>query len=201
MDIRLNTRAVAMDHESVLVSGPEGEERIRTRTRIWAAGVRASPLAKQLADGAGAQVDRAGRVLVNPDCTLPGRPEVYAIGDMVSLDNLPRAVQPALQEGKDTDPGKMIRARLGGATSVKPFRYFYKGTMATIGHKSAVTEAFGLGFTGIHRVSDVGVHPQPVPDRPGQPAGHALHLDLRARLRGAPRAPAHHVRAGAHRNP
>ena len=147
VDIRLNTRAVEMDHESVLVSGPEGEERIRTRTRIWAAGVRASPLAKQLADGAGAQVDRAGRVLVNPDCTLPGRPEVYAIGDMVSLDNLPGVAQPALQEGKYV--GKTIRARLGGATSVKPFRYFDKGTMATIGHKSAVTEAFGRRFTGI----------------------------------------------------
>ena len=113
-DIRLNTRAVAMDHESVLVSGPDGEERIRTRTRIWAAGVQASPLAKQLADGAGAEVDRAGRVSVNPDCSLPGRPDVYAIGDMVSLNELPGVAQPAIQEGAYV--GKTIRARLGGAS-------------------------------------------------------------------------------------
>jgi NADH:quinone reductase (non-electrogenic) len=146
VDIRLNTMAVAMDHESIVVKGPDGEERIPTRTRIWAAGVQASPLAQLLADASDAHVDRAGRVSVNPDCTLPGRPEVFAVGDMVSLDDLPGVAQPALQEGRYV--GKLISARLAGAPTGKPFRYFDKGTMATIGHKSAVTEAFGRRFTG-----------------------------------------------------
>jgi NADH dehydrogenase len=146
VDIRLNTLAVDMDHESILVKGPDGKERIPARTRIWAAGVQASPLAKLLADASGAQVDRAGRVSVNPDCTLPGRPDVYAVGDMVSLHNLPGVAQPAIQEGRYV--GKTISARLAGATAGKPFKYFDKGTMATIGHKSAVAEAFGRRFTG-----------------------------------------------------
>src|SRR6478672_4942194 len=99
-EIQLNTLATDMDHESITVKGPNGVETIRTRTRIWAAGVQASPLAKMLAEKTGAQTDRAGRVSVNPDCSLPGHPEVFAIGDMVSLNGLPGVAQPAMQEGK-----------------------------------------------------------------------------------------------------
>jgi len=146
VDIRLNTLAVAMDHESITVKGPDGEERIPTRTRIWAAGVKASPLAKQLADATGGQVDRAGRITVNPDCTLPGHPEVFAIGDMVLLNKLPGVAQPAIQEGKYV--GKLIKSRLAGDEHVEPFKYFDKGTMATIGYKSAVADAFGMKVTG-----------------------------------------------------
>ena len=136
-----------MDHDSITVKGPDGEERIPTRTRIWAAGVQASPLAGQLAAATGGEVDRAGRISVNPDCTLPGHPEVFAIGDMVSLNKLPGVAQPAIQEGRYV--GKLIRARLAGSAEVKPFKYFDKGNMATIGHKTAVAEAFGRRFTGI----------------------------------------------------
>ena len=74
VEIRLNTLAVDMDHESITVKGPDGLETIRARTRIWAAGVQASPLAKMLAEKTGAETDRAGRISVNPDCTLPGHP-------------------------------------------------------------------------------------------------------------------------------
>jgi NADH dehydrogenase len=110
--------------------------------------VKASPLARQLADATGGEVDRAGRIAVNPDCTLPGRPDVFAIGDMVSLNNLPGVAQPAIQEGRYV--AKLIRARLAGSTAaVRPFTYFDKGTMATIGHNSAVAQAFGRRFTGI----------------------------------------------------
>jgi NADH:ubiquinone reductase (H+-translocating) len=146
VEIRLNTLAVAMDATGVTVKGPDGEERIPTRTRIWAAGVQASPLARQLADATGAALDRAGRVAVKDDCTLPQHPEVFAIGDMVALNNLPGVAQPAIQEGKYV--AKVIRARLDGAAPGKPFAYFDKGTMATIGHNSAVAEAFGRRFTG-----------------------------------------------------
>jgi NADH:quinone reductase (non-electrogenic) len=146
VEIRLNTLAVAMDHTSVTVNGPDGEERIPTRTRIWAAGVQASPLARMLAEASGAQTDRSGRVAVNPDCTLPGHPEVFAVGDMVSLDKLPGVAQPAIQEGRYV--GGVIEARLAGNTGTKPFKYFDKGSMATIGHRSAVAEAFGMRVTG-----------------------------------------------------
>jgi NADH dehydrogenase len=146
VEVRLNTLAVDMDHESITVKGPDGLETIRTRTRIWAAGVQASPLAKMLAEKAGVETDRAGRVPVNPDCTLPGHPEVFAIGDMVLLDKLPGVAQPALQEGKYV--GKVIKARVRGEDPPAPFKYFDKGSMATIGHKSAVADAFGMKFTG-----------------------------------------------------
>jgi NADH dehydrogenase len=147
VEIHTNTLATEMDDESVTVKGPNGVETIRCRTRIWAAGVAASPLAKMLAEQAGAETDRAGRILVNPDCTVPGHPEVFAIGDMVSLNKLPGVAQPALQEGKYV--AKVIKARLVGRPAPPPFKYFDKGSMATIGYRSAVADAFHLKVTGI----------------------------------------------------
>jgi NADH:quinone reductase (non-electrogenic) len=147
VEIRLNTLAVDMDHDSITVKGPGGLETIRTRTRIWAAGVQASPLAKLLVDKSGAETDRPGRVAVNPDCTVPGHPEVFAIGDMALLNKLPGVAQPAIQEGKYV--GKVIKARLAGKTQIGPFKYVEKGSMATIGHKAAVADAFGRKFTGL----------------------------------------------------
>ena len=147
VDVRLNTAAIAMDHDSITVRGAQGEERIPARTRIWAAGVQASPLARILAEATGAGTDRAGRIAVQPDCSLPGHPEIFAVGDMISLDGLPGVAQPAIQEGKYV--GKLIRARLRDRAAAKPFRYRDKGNMATIGHLSAVTDSFGMKFTGV----------------------------------------------------
>jgi NADH:ubiquinone reductase (H+-translocating) len=147
VQIRLNTLAVAMDDESVTVKGPAGEETIRTRTRIWAAGVAASPLARRLATRAGVEPDRAGRIPVQPDCSVAGYPEVFAIGDMAALNGLPGVAQPAMQEGKYV--GKVIKARLDGDERIAPFEYFDKGAMATIGHRAAVADAFGMTFTGM----------------------------------------------------
>ena len=139
--------AVAMDHESITLKEPDGLRTIRARTRIWAAGVAASPLAKMLAERSGAETDRAGRVAVNPDCTLPGHPEVFAVGDMISLNKLPGVAQPALQEGRYV--GKLIKHRLAGETGTRPFHYFDKGSMATIGYRSAVADAFHVKVTGL----------------------------------------------------
>jgi NADH dehydrogenase len=147
VEVRVNTAATAMSDDSITVHGPEGPEWIAARTKIWAAGVQASPLAKMLAEATGAQTDRAGRVAVRPDCTLPGHPEVFAIGDMVSLNGLPGVAQPAMQEGKYV--GKVIRARLRGNGTAAPFTYFDKGSMATIGRNAAVADAFGMKFTGL----------------------------------------------------
>jgi NADH:ubiquinone reductase (H+-translocating) len=147
VEVRVDTAATAMTGDSITVKGPDGqEERIAARTKIWAAGVQASPLARMLAAATGSQTDRAGRVAVRADCTLPGHPDVFAIGDMVSLNGLPGVAQPAMQEGKYV--GKVIRARLKGDGTVAPFKYFDKGSMATIGHNAAVAHAFGMRFTG-----------------------------------------------------
>ncbi len=146
VEIRVKSLAVGMDDVSVTLKDPGGEETLRARTRIWAAGVQASPLARQLAEQTGAQTDRAGRLLVNPDCTLPGHPEVFAIGDMVSLNGLPGVAQPAIQQGNYV--GKVIEARMAGAGRIASFRYVDKGSMATIGYRAAVADAFGLKVTG-----------------------------------------------------
>ena len=147
VEVRCATMATGIDADGITVRNENGEERIEARTKVWAAGVQASPLAKMLASSTGAETDRAGRILVEPDCTLPGHPEVFAIGDMVSLNGLPGVAQPALQEGKYV--GKVIRARLDGDTSVAPFKYFDKGSMATIGRTHAVAHSGGMSFTGI----------------------------------------------------
>ena len=148
VEVHTNSLAIAMDHESITFKSPEGTETIRARTRIWAAGVAASPLAKQLAEKSGVETDRAGRVPVNPDCSLPGHPEVFAIGDMVSLNKLPGVAQPALQEGRYV--GKVVKKRLAGEEKdVEPFKYFDKGSMATIGYRAAVADAFKVKVTGV----------------------------------------------------
>ena len=147
VEVYTNALAVAMDHESITLKEPDGLRTIRGRTRIWAAGVAASPLAKMLADHAGVETDRAGRIPVEPDCTVPGHPEVFAIGDMVSLNKLPGVAQPALQEGRYV--GKLIKSRLAGQPEHQPFRYHDKGSMATIGYRSAVADAFHIKVTGL----------------------------------------------------
>ena len=148
VQVLCGTAAVAMNEDTITIKGPGGEDVIPARTKIWAAGVRASPLAKMLAERTGAELDRAGRVSVLPDCTLPGHPEVFAIGDMASLNKLPGVAQPAIQEGKYV--GRVICSRLSGTASrIGPFRYRNKGSMATIGRSKAVADSFGVRFTGL----------------------------------------------------
>ena len=151
VEIRTDAEVTHVDEEGVEVQDKTGKRfRIRARTIVWAAGVQASPLARMLGQASGARVDRAGRVEVNRDCTLPGRPEVFAIGDMISLDDLPGVAQPAIQEGRYV--GRTIRARLRGRRKRRPFRYFDKGTMAVIGHRDAVVDAFGIKLRGVPAV-------------------------------------------------
>jgi NADH dehydrogenase len=148
VEVRLNTAATDMDHESITVTGPTGEERIVARTKIWAAGVQASPLAAMLAKATGTHTDRSGRLAVDPDCSLPGADGVYAIGDMVTTpDRLPGVAQVAMQQG--TYVAKRIADRVRGDTSTPaPFRYVDKGSMATIGARQAVAQVRGVTITG-----------------------------------------------------
>ncbi len=148
VDVRLNTAATEMDSQSITVTGPNGVETIVARTKIWAAGVQASPLAALLAKATGTATDRAGRVEVDPDCSLPGAEGVYAIGDMVNtVDRLPGVAQVAMQQG--TYVGRLIAARVkGDSTTPAPFRYVDKGSMATIGARQAVADVRGIKITG-----------------------------------------------------
>jgi NADH:ubiquinone reductase (H+-translocating) len=148
VDVRLNTAATDMDSRSITVTGPNGVETIVARTKIWAAGVQASPLAALLAEATGTATDRAGRVEVDPDCSLPGAEGVYAIGDMVTtVDRLPGVAQVAMQQG--TYVGMLIATRVeGDHTTPAPFTYVDKGSMATIGARQAVADVRGIKITG-----------------------------------------------------
>jgi NADH dehydrogenase len=137
VDVQLNVKVVGVDQTGVDVIDPDGSSRrIASRTKVWAAGVSASPLAAMLAEQTGAEVDRSGRIKVDPDTTVPGHPEIFAIGDMMTLDNLPGVAQVAMQQGKYA--ATTITHRLTGKPALPPFRYFDKGSMATVSRFHAV---------------------------------------------------------------
>jgi NADH dehydrogenase len=112
--------------------------------KIWAAGVAGSPLGAQLAAATGARTDRAGRVFVEPDCTLPGHPEVFVVGDMMAEQ--PGVAQVAIQGGRYA--AKTIRRRLAGRSAPGPFSYKDKGSMATVSRFHAVASIKSLRFAG-----------------------------------------------------
>ena len=139
--------------DSVAIRAPDGEvERVQARTAVWAAGVTASGLAAKLAGAAGQDVDRAGRVTVGPDLTLPGHPEVFALGDMVNVRSADGTIAPlpglapvAMQEGRYV--ARVIRGRLRDRPP-GPFHYRDKGNLATIGRSRAVADIKGLRVSG-----------------------------------------------------
>src|SRR5262245_21552781 len=144
---------VDIDEHGVTIEDAEhNQERVSSRTVIWAAGVTASSLARYLGEATGADVDRAGRVSVAPDLTMPGHPEVFALGDMVRVsgeDGKPQdllGVAPvAMQQGRYV--AKVIGARKRGRDH-EPFRYRDKGNVATIGRSRAVADVKGLKVSG-----------------------------------------------------
>jgi NADH dehydrogenase len=147
VDVETSQKAVHVDGDGIeVVDDEDRHRRIPAKTVIWAAGVKASPLAGRLAERSGAATDRAGRLAVAEDLTVPGHPEVFAIGDMVALPGVPGVAQPAIQEGKYV--GETIRARLRGKPDGSPFRYKDKGSMATIGRTQAVAEIGRFRLTG-----------------------------------------------------
>ena len=137
VEIRLNTAVKKVTDEGVEIDG----EFIKARTVVWAAGNAASPLGKSL----GAELDRAGRVVINPDLTIPEHPEIFVIGDTANFSHqwgkpLPGVSPVAIQQGKHA--AENIFASIRGSQLV-PFEYFDKGSMATIGRNKAVAD---LGF-------------------------------------------------------
>jgi len=144
---------VGVAESAVAVRAPSGEiEDIPARTAVWAAGVTASELAAALAHASGAEIDRAGRVTVGADLTLPGHPEVIALGDMVRVarpdggtEQLPGVAPVAIQQGRYA--ARLIRNRARGRPT-KPFRYLDKGNLATIGRSKAVADLKGIRIWG-----------------------------------------------------
>ena len=142
VEVRTGSVVTRIEPEAVYV----GDEMIRTRNVVWAAGVTASPLGRAL----GVETDRVGRVVVQPDLSVPGHPEVFVVGDLAAMQGpdgkpLPGVAQVAMQGGEHAAKG--IVRTLRGEPRV-PFRYRDKGSMATIGRRSAVLQAAHLKLKG-----------------------------------------------------
>jgi len=146
VELRMGARVLSVDATGVDVADAEGNSsRLATNTTVWAAGVEASPLAKELAAASGAPVDGAGRIMVERDLTLPGHPEVFVVGDMMALDELPGVAEVAMQGGLHA--ANTIVRRLKDKPAV-PFKYRDLGSAATIGRFRSVVEFKGLRLSG-----------------------------------------------------
>jgi NADH dehydrogenase len=151
VEVRTDTKVVAVDATGIEVESNGKRERIPTMTKVWAAGVAAPALAAKLAAATGAKTDRAGRVHVEPNTSLPGHPEIFALGDMMNLAGedgkpLPGVAQVAIQSGRHA--ADQIKRRLAGKETGQPFRYFDKGSLATISRFSAVASIWKLRLSG-----------------------------------------------------
>lgn len=147
VEVKLNCRVTNIQPGVVTI----GEEQIRSQNIFWAAGVQGNKLSKQL----GVELDRSGRVIVASDCSVPGHRNVFVIGDMAAHKEagtgkqVPGVAQGAIQTGQYV--GKLLRTELKGSSDTNarvPFRYFDKGSLATIGRARAVGEVFGFKVYG-----------------------------------------------------
>ena len=177
--LMLRTTVVGVAAEGVEVQAADGSrETIAARSVVWAAGVAASPLAGLLAAAAGGETDRAGRLIVEPDLSLPGHPEVFAAGDMITVRaadggsaTLPGVAPVAMQQGRHI-------ARRSGPAARRPFRYVDKGNLATIGRSRAVADIKGIQLSGFPAwLTWLGRAPR-LPDRLREPAARAAALDV-----------------------
>jgi NADH dehydrogenase FAD-containing subunit len=142
VEVRLGHSVDKIDADGIVVAG----DRIASKTVIWTAGVAPSPAGKWL----NVETDRAGRVRIQKDLTVPGNAEIFVVGDTASLDEngkpLPGVAQVALQQGRYA--GKLIRSRIVGGPTPKPFKYFDKGTMAVVGKGFAVLQTGKVRVSG-----------------------------------------------------
>jgi NADH:quinone reductase (non-electrogenic) len=148
--VRTNAMVTNVSEGRVTIREGDHTEEISARTILWAAGVLGSPLSRALEKEAGAKLDRAGRVIVEPDLTVTGHPEIFVIGDLANFSHqtgqpLPGVAQPAIQEGHHV--GKTIIRRLRGE-KILPFHYWDKGNLATLGRAAAVADLHWLRLSG-----------------------------------------------------
>jgi NADH dehydrogenase len=147
VELQLGTRVTGVDAMGLDLQPSDGPPvRLEARTKIWAAGVEASSLGGLLASATGAAVDRSGRIEVLSDCTLPGHPEVFVVGDLMTLNNYPGVAEVAMQSGWHS--ARTIVRRLRGSTEPRPFVYRDFGTLATIARFRAVADLGWLRLTG-----------------------------------------------------
>lgn len=154
VEVVLGAMVTAVDERGIEMQFKDGRvERLESVAKIWAAGVQASELGQTLSEQTGAELDRAGRIAVNPDLTLPGQPDVFVVGDMTDLNHLPGVAQVAIQGGKHA--AKTIKHRLksnlqpGDFKYSEDFRYFDKGSMATISRFKAVVTIGKFQISGL----------------------------------------------------
>ncbi len=146
VELWMGARVTGVDAFGVDIAGTDGATtRLAAYTTVWAAGVEASPLAAELAKASGADLDRAGRIAVLPDLTLPGHPEVFVVGDMMALDKLPGVAEVAMQGGLHA--ANTIVRRLNGKPA-NTFKYRDLGSAATIGRFRSVVDFRGLRLSG-----------------------------------------------------
>jgi NADH dehydrogenase len=149
VSVREGARVTAIDPQGVTVQVDGSDERIAARTVVWAAGVQAVGFSKTLAEATGASTDRAGRVGIEPNLTVPGHPEISGIGDTTLLEGpngrpLPGLATVAIQQARHV--AKAIRA--GATSATTPFHYFDKGALAVVGRGKAVCEIRGHQLSG-----------------------------------------------------
>jgi NADH:ubiquinone reductase (H+-translocating) len=149
VEIQLGAMVTDVDRNGITVKDSDGTtRRIESACKVWSAGVSASPLGRDLVRQSSVELDRAGRVKVLPDLSIPGYPNVFVIGDMAAVAGVPGVAQGAIQEAKYA--AGTIKAELAGADPAKrePFQYFDKGSMATVSRFSAVAKIGPLEFGG-----------------------------------------------------
>lgn len=151
IEVWTSARVLDIQADHVIVDSGGKKDRIDTSNVIWAAGVRANPLGKVLAEATGATLDRGGRVVVGKDLSIPGHPSVFVVGDLAGATHadgkpLPGVAPVAMQQGKYV--AQLIRRRVEGRSPPEPFRYWDKGNMATIGRNAAVVDLYFIRFAG-----------------------------------------------------
>lgn len=149
VEVHLGAIATEVDERGLTVRRHSGEsQRYDARTVLWTAGVEAPPLAGALARATGAKQDRAGRILVEPDLTIAGHPEIRVVGDLMNLNGLPGLAEVAMQSGAYA--GRHIRHRVEGRKpSTRPFRYLDLGSAAYISRGRAVVKRGRLHVSGV----------------------------------------------------
>jgi NADH dehydrogenase len=153
LGVTVQTKTMVTDIQDGLITVRRGDgpsEQIQTRTVLWAAGMKASVLGQILAERAGAKLDRAGRVMVEPDLSVAGQPNIFVIGDLANFSHqdvkpLPGVAQVAMQQGGYV--AKLIQRRLKGETPA-PFHYRDPGSLAVIGRNAAVADFGFIKFGG-----------------------------------------------------
>jgi NADH:ubiquinone reductase (H+-translocating) len=147
VEVRLHSTVTSIDPDGVDVTHHDGStDRIQSYAKIWAGGVQASPLGRILVERSDAALDSGGRVFVEPDCTLPGHPEVFVVGDLMSLRRLPDVADVARQSGRHV--ARTIKRRLRGHHEERPFRYRDHGTYVSVARFRAVAPGRHLRLRG-----------------------------------------------------